>query len=51
MGDQVVDVNRILISEADRFVYAPFDDDYIRADLQKLSAENAAIREGKAIQF
>jgi hypothetical protein len=51
MRDQVADVNRILISEADRFVYAPFDDGYITADLQKLSAERAAIREDKAIQF
>lgn len=50
-ADQVEKLNRFLICQADRFVYAPFDAEYIQPALQSSLAEKAANRRDDAIQF
>jgi hypothetical protein len=49
--DQVENLNRFLIRQADRFVYAPFDAGYIQPALQSSLAEKAANKRDDAIQF
>ena len=50
-ADQVEQLNRFLIRQADRFVYAPFDAGYIQPALQRSLAEKAANRRDDVIQF
>lgn len=50
-GDQVEKLNRFLIRQADRFVYAPFDASYIKPELQDALARKNATPQDDAIQF
>jgi hypothetical protein len=50
-ADQVEVLNRFLIRQADRFVYAPFDAKYIQPELQSSLAERAANKRDDVIQF
>lgn len=50
-ADQVEKLNRSLIRQADRFVYAPFDAGYIQFELQSSLAERTASTQDDVIQF
>lgn len=50
-ADQVRKLNGFLIRQADRFVYAPFNADYIQAELQKSSAKRIATPQDGVISF
>ena len=49
--DQVRNLNRVLVRQADRFVYAPFDADYIQAELQESFARRVVSQPSNVIQF
>ena len=49
--DQVHKLNRILVQQADRFVYSPFDADYIQEELRKSPNRRTERERGDAIQF
>lgn len=48
---QVKKLNRFLIRRADRFVYAPFDAEYIQEELAEAQLAKGADRRDEAIQF
>lgn len=50
-ADQVEQLNRFLIRQADRFVYAPFNADYIQPELQDSLAKKIATQQDDVIQF
>ncbi len=50
-ADQVENLNRFLIRQADRFVYAPFDAHYIQPELQNSLADKAAKKRDDALQL
>jgi hypothetical protein len=50
-ADQVRNLNGFLVRQADRFVYAPFDADYIQAELQKSSAKRITTPQDGVIRF
>jgi hypothetical protein len=50
-SNQVEKFNRFLIRQADRFVYAPFDADYIQRELAETQATRVANRRDDAIRF
>jgi hypothetical protein len=50
-SDEVEKLNRALIRQADRFVYAPFNAEYIRLELQDSLAKRLANQEEDVIQF
>jgi hypothetical protein len=49
--DQVEILNRFLVRQADRFVYAPFNAGYIQLELQDSLAKKLATQRGDVIQF
>jgi len=50
-ADQVRNLNGFLVRQADRFVYAPFNADYIQAELQKSSAKRITTPQDGVIRF
>ncbi len=50
-ADQVKRLNRFLVRQADRFVYAPFDTEYIQLELQESLAKKTATQRDDIIQF
>jgi hypothetical protein len=48
-SDQVEKLNRFLIRQADRFVYAPFDAEYIQRELAETQAMRVANRRDEGI--
>ena len=50
-SDQVHNLNRALVRQADRFVYSPFDAAYILGELQEAHRMKNAIRRDDVIQF
>jgi hypothetical protein len=49
--EEVEKMNRMLIGQADRFVYAPFDADYIQPALKDSLAKKAAQKPDDTIRF
>jgi hypothetical protein len=50
-ADQVHRLNRTLVRQSDRFVYAPFDDAYIQEELQESQRIKNLIKRDDVIQF
>lgn len=50
-ADQVEKLNKFLIRQADRFVYAPFNAGYIQPALQRSLAKKATHKRDDVIQF
>lgn len=50
-GNQVEKLNRFLVRQADRFVYAPFDAEYIQRELQDAQAKKISNRRDDVIRF
>ena len=50
-SDQVETLNRFLVRQADRFVYAPFNAGYIQLELQDSLAKKLATQRDDVIQF
>ncbi len=50
-ADQVRNLNRFLVRQADRFVYAPFNAEYIQLELQDSLAKKLATQRDDVIQF
>jgi hypothetical protein len=50
-SDQVETLNRFLVRQADRFVYAPFNAEYIQLELQDFLAKKLATQRDDVIQF
>jgi hypothetical protein len=50
-GNQVEKLNRFLVRQADRFVYAPFDAVYIQRELREAQAEKISNRRDDVIRF
>jgi hypothetical protein len=49
--NQVENLNRFLVRQADRFVYAPFDAEYIQHELQGTQKKKMANRKDDVIRF
>jgi hypothetical protein len=50
-SDQVHNLNRTLVRQADRFVYSPFDADYIQDEMRQASVCKSAEHSVDIIQF